>query len=82
MHRFPSTLVSSASAKKATGQSPKASGHKGEDKEGPKKEGSVNGEVEEESNGTEKDDGADCGSKLRACRRTIRDEGCGSGKIT
>ncbi|XP_051919370.1 protein phosphatase 1G [Hippocampus zosterae] len=70
--------VSSATVKKASGQSPKASGHKGECEEGPKKEGSVNGEVEEESNGMEEDDGADCGSKLRACRKTLSDEVCGS----
>ncbi|XP_019751463.1 protein phosphatase 1G [Hippocampus comes] len=71
-------IASSATVKKASGQSPKASGHKGESEEGPKKEGSVNGEVEEESNGMEDDDGADRGSKLRACRRTLNDEGCGS----
>ncbi|XP_061522612.1 protein phosphatase 1G isoform X1 [Phycodurus eques] len=70
--------ASSTSAKKASGQSPKASGHKGEGEEGPKKEEAVNGEVEEESNGMEKDgDEATC-TKLRACRRMVSDEGCGA----
>ncbi|XP_077420446.1 protein phosphatase 1G isoform X2 [Vanacampus margaritifer] len=71
--------ASSATAKKASGQSSDAPGHKGEGEEGPKKEEALNGEVEEESNGTEKDsDGTECGSKMRACRRTTGDEGCGS----
>ncbi|XP_061820237.1 protein phosphatase 1G [Nerophis lumbriciformis] len=45
----------SAAVKKASGQPPESSGHKGEGDEGPKKEG-VNGELEEESNGKGKDD--------------------------
>lgn len=42
----------------------------------------MNGEVkeeEEESDGKVKE-GAACGSKLRACRRTAADEGSSSGK--
>ncbi|XP_061670709.1 protein phosphatase 1G isoform X2 [Syngnathoides biaculeatus] len=71
--------VSSMSAKKASGQSPKASGHKGEGEEGPKKEEAVNGEVEEESNGMEKGgDDATCAPKPRPCRRTVNDEASGA----
>lgn len=59
----------SVAAKKASGSHPEASGEKGEGGKG-HKEG-VNGEVEEESNGKMKEgEGAACGSKLRACRRT------------
>ncbi|CAN9506963.1 unnamed protein product [Ophioblennius macclurei] len=60
----------SAAAKKAACSHPEASGEKHEAGEEPKKEG-LNGEVEEESNGKVKgSEGASCGSKLRACRRT------------
>ncbi|XP_077376113.1 protein phosphatase 1G isoform X2 [Festucalex cinctus] len=71
--------ASSATTKKASGQCPDAPGHKGEGEEGPKKEEALNGEVQEESNGTKKDSaGAECESKMRVCRRTTGDEGCGS----
>lgn len=60
----------SAAAKKAACPHPEALADKGEGGDGRKKEG-LNGEVEEESNGKVKDgEGASCGSKLRACRRT------------
>ncbi|XP_077449727.1 protein phosphatase 1G [Stigmatopora argus] len=73
------SVASSAIAKKASGQSKEPSSHEGKDEEGPKKEEAVNGETEEESNGTETDgDGVSCGSKARACRRKIGDEGCGA----
>ncbi|XP_029951412.1 protein phosphatase 1G [Salarias fasciatus] len=53
----------------------KAAGDKNEGGEDPKKEG-LNGEVEEESNGKVKEsEGASCGSKLRARRRTGGSEG-------
>lgn len=69
----------SAAAKKASSQTPESSGVKGEG-EGQKKEG-LNGEVEEEeSNRTAKArEGAACGSKLRACRRTSGGEGSDAG---
>lgn len=71
-------FVLSAAAKKASCPHPEASGDKGKGGEGPKKEG-LNGEVEEESNGKVKEgEGAACGSKLRACRRT-GGEGSGAG---
>ncbi|MEQ2193811.1 Protein phosphatase 1G [Xenoophorus captivus] len=64
----------SAAAKKASCQNAEASKDK-EDSEAQKK--GVNGEVEEESDGKVKE-GAACGSKLRACRRTGGGEGSGS----
>ncbi|XP_039994431.1 protein phosphatase 1G isoform X1 [Xiphias gladius] len=68
----------SAAAKKASCPHPEASGDKGEGGEGQKKDG-LNGEVEEESNGKMKEgEGAACGSKLRACRRTGGGEGSGA----
>lgn len=72
------SFVISAAAKKASCSHPEASGDKGEDGEG-QKEG-VNGEAEEASNGKVKEgEGAACGSKLRACRRTGGGEGSGAG---
>ncbi|XP_018522430.1 protein phosphatase 1G [Lates calcarifer] len=68
----------SAAAKKASCPHPESSGDKGESGEGQKKEG-LNGEVEEESNGKMKEgEGAACGSKLRACRRSGGGEGSGA----
>ncbi|XP_063738034.1 protein phosphatase 1G isoform X2 [Eleginops maclovinus] len=68
----------SAAAKKAASSNPEASGSKGEAGKG--KEGGVNGEVEEESNGkAKKAGGAACGSKLRECRRTGAADCGGSG---
>ncbi|TKS69954.1 Protein phosphatase 1G [Collichthys lucidus] len=68
----------SAAAKKAACSHSEAAGDKGECGEGQKKDG-VNGEVEEESNGKLKEgEGAACGSKLRACRRTGGGEGSSS----
>ncbi|KAM9861213.1 protein phosphatase 1G [Aulostomus maculatus] len=65
----------SAAAKKASSQQPDTSGDKMGVGDGQKKDG-LNGEVEEESNGTVKEsEGAACGSKLRACRRTVTGEG-------
>ncbi|XP_047220094.1 protein phosphatase 1G [Girardinichthys multiradiatus] len=66
--------AASAAAKKASCQNAEASKDK-EDSEAQKK--GVNGEVEEESDGKVKE-GAACGSKLRACRRTGGGEGSGS----
>lgn len=67
----------SAAAKKAASSQPEASADKGEGGKG-QKDG-VNGDVEEESNGKAKEaEGAACGSKLRACRRTGGGEGSGS----
>ncbi|XP_028298872.1 protein phosphatase 1G [Gouania willdenowi] len=64
----------SAAAKKAS--CPDVPEDKGEGEE--KKEG-VNGEVEDESNGKMKGaEGASCGSKLRACRRTGGGESSGA----
>ncbi len=76
---FDSSLcfVLSAAAKKASCSNPEASGDKGGEEQ--KKEG-LNGEVEEESNGKAKGgEGAACGSKLRACRRTGGGEGSSAG---
>ncbi|AWP01731.1 putative protein phosphatase 1G [Scophthalmus maximus] len=69
----------SAAAKKACCPHPEASGDKGDGGEEKKKEG-LNGELEEEeSNGKVKEgEGAACGSKLRACRRTGGGEGSGA----
>uniref|UniRef100_A0A672GKU6 Protein phosphatase 1G n=1 Tax=Salarias fasciatus TaxID=181472 RepID=A0A672GKU6_SALFA len=59
----------------------KAAGDKNEGGEDPKKEG-LNGEVEEESNGKVKEsEGASCGSKLRARRRTGGSEGSAAVKV-
>ncbi|XP_037553418.1 protein phosphatase 1G [Nematolebias whitei] len=65
------TAAISGAAKKASCSDAGASGDKGEDAEGQKKEG-VNGEVDEkESNEKVKEgQGATCESKLRACRKT------------
>lgn len=72
-------FILSAAAKKASCPHPESSGDKGESGEGQKKEG-LNGEVEEESNGKMKEgEGAACGSKLRACRRSGGGEGSGAG---
>lgn len=65
----------SAAAKKASCPQPEASGGKGKEGEGEKKEG-LNGELEEESNGkVKKSEGASCGSKLRTSRRCGGSEG-------
>ncbi|XP_051235520.1 protein phosphatase 1G isoform X2 [Dicentrarchus labrax] len=62
----------SAAAKKAA-----CSGDKGEGGEGQKKDG-VNGEVEESNGKVKEAEGAACGSKLRACRRTGGGESSGA----
>lgn len=80
LNAFKHAAAISAAAKKAAACShSEATGDKGEGGEGQKKEG-VNGEVEEEgSNGKVKEaEGAACGSKLRACRRTGGGEGSGA----
>lgn len=64
--------------KKASAQNAEVSKDKGED---PEKKG-VNGEVNEEDGDGKVKEGAACGSKLRACRRTGGSEGSSSGKIT
>ncbi|XP_028258342.1 protein phosphatase 1G isoform X2 [Parambassis ranga] len=70
-------LSAVAAAKKASCSHPESSAGEGGD--GQKKEG-LNGEVEEDSNGKVKEgDGAACGSKLRACRRTGGGERSGAG---
>lgn len=68
----------SAAAKKAASSSAEVSGDKGDGEEG-EKEG-VNGEVEGESNGKVREEGAACGSKLRTCRRAGAGEASGAGK--
>lgn len=73
--------VSAAVAAKKACQSAGASGNEAAGSDGQKKEG-VNGEVEEESKNTE-EEGASCGSKVRACRRSASGAGdadgdCGS----
>lgn len=74
-------FVFSAAAKKAACSHPETSGDKGDGGEGQKKEG-INGEVEDGSNGKMKEgEGAACGSKLRACRRTGGGEASGAGNI-
>lgn len=71
-------FVLSAAAKKASCSHPEASGDKCGD--GEKEKEGLNGEVGEESNGKVKaGEGAACGSKLRACRRTGGGEGSGAG---
>lgn len=73
-------IVPSAAAKKASCPHPDASRDKDEGVEGQKKEG-LNGELEEETNGKVKEgEGAACGSKLRACRRTGA-EGSSAGTV-
>ncbi|KAM4593165.1 protein phosphatase 1G [Odontesthes bonariensis] len=69
----------SAAAKKASSPNAETAGDKGESGKGPNK-GGINGEVEEEeSNGKVKEgEGASCGSKLRACRRTAGGERSGA----
>lgn len=71
-----SSLVFSAAAKKAACAHPEPLGDKGDgEKEG------INGEVEEESDGKANEgEGAVCGSKLRACRRTGESNSSGPGK--
>lgn len=72
-------LAPSAAAKKSACQLPEASEDKGAGGDGQKKDG-LNGEVEEESNGTVKEgEVAACGSKQRACRRTAGADGSESG---
>ena len=72
----PCLFPPSAAAKKAACPHPGASGEKGE---GQEKEG-LNGEVEEERNGKVKEgEGATCGFKLRACRRTGGGESSNAG---
>lgn len=66
----------SAAAKKASCSNPEASDDKGEGGK-VQKEG-VNGEVEESNGKVKKGEGAACGSKLRACRRTGGGEGSGA----
>nr|XP_057945057.1 protein phosphatase 1G [Doryrhamphus excisus]XP_057945058.1 protein phosphatase 1G [Doryrhamphus excisus] len=67
----------SVAAKKASGQPLESFAHRGEGEDAPKKAESANGEVEEESNGTGKDnEAAACGSSLRACRRAATEELC------
>ncbi|XP_075966114.1 protein phosphatase 1G [Anarhichas minor] len=58
----------SAAAKKASCAQPEASGDKEEGEKGQKEV--INGEVEESNGKAKKVEGAACGSKLRACRRT------------
>lgn len=65
----------SAAAKKASSQA-EATGDKEE--VGKAQKDGVNGEVEESNGKAKKGEGAACGSKLRACRRT-GGEGSGSG---
>ncbi|XP_007549839.1 protein phosphatase 1G isoform X1 [Poecilia formosa] len=66
--------AASSAAKKASAQNTEVSKDKGED---PEKKG-VNGEVNEEEGDGKVKEGAACGSKLRACRRTGGSEGSSS----